>query len=328
MMNAGPVNFTQLFDWIVARKSFLLLTHQRPDGDAFGSLLGVYHCLHNMGLSCHPYVGETVPRRYHAFMPPELTIGGAIDLNRFDGIIAVDSANEKRLMIPNKLQFCDLPIAAANIDHHIDNSRYGVVHHIDSQSAATAEIIANFCKEKCLPMDACAATLLLLGIITDTGGFRFNNTTAATHQAAAWLIKQGAERHRIMQEIFFSEPVSLLKLQADVLQNLRFALQDQIAYFFLTPELLSKYNVDLQETEDLIDSVRVVKGPKIICRMQLVENGVRFSLRSFNPDVPVNEIAKALGGGGHVTAAGASIENIDLVEGERLLLEHAQKVLS
>ncbi len=326
-MNRQSLDLIQLFSWITARKSFLLLTHQRPDGDALGSLLGMYHCLQNMGLSGYPYIGEPIPRRYRGFMPPELRIGGTLDLGKFDAIIAVDSANEKRLMIPNNLPFGELPVAAANIDHHIDNTRYGVIHHIDAHAAATAEIVANFCQKNSLPMDPRAATLLLLGITTDTGGFRFNNTTEATHHTAAWLMEQGADQQRVMQEVFFSEPVALLKLQAEILQNLRFACNDQMTYFFLTQELLDKYHVDWQETEDLIDSVRVIKGPKIVCRMQKVEGGVRFSLRSSHPDVPVNEIAKALGGGGHVTAAGAYVEKIDLAEGERQLLEHAQKVL-
>ena len=321
------LDFQRLGDWIFDKKSILLLTHQRPDGDAIGSVIGLSDALTNSGIKCIAYIDNHLPARYKDLVPKDILTPPPTDFGSCDSVICLDTANEERLGIPDNLTYHNLlGFPCCNIDHHVDNSRYGEITFINSNSAATAEILATFAKTFPVNLTPISATMFLMGIITDTGGFRFDNTTAITLETAAWLVKNGGDYSRLMQKMYFEEPAAKLKLSAKLYENMKFAFSNRVAYFFLTPELLTLYEVDEKDTEDLVDIARVIKGVEIACRMQKVSDGVRFSIRSNNENIPVNEMARELGGGGHKMAAGAFIRNVDLERGEKIFLNCAKKI--
>jgi bifunctional oligoribonuclease and PAP phosphatase NrnA len=321
------IDFHGVLNWIKEKRSILLTAHRRPDGDALGSLFGLHRCLKDLRLKSTVFVDESLPERYQSFAPPGLLIDQKVDLNDFDALICLDAANESRLALPNDLTYDEIHFPTCNLDHHLDNGGYGQIHYIDAECSATAELLTLIAMKIALPISPETATSLLLGIVTDTGGFRFNNTTAQTLKTAAWLIERGADHDDIMTKMFYSESYSMLKLQAKIWENMRFGFDNRLAYFFLTPELLSSYGIDTKDTEDIIDSVRVIRGAEIICRLQQTDNGIRYSLRSQNPELPVIEIAHQLGGGGHRLAAGAFIKDVGIEEGEQLLLTYAKAIL-
>ena len=319
--------FQRISDWIFKKESILILTHQRPDGDAIGSLVGLLYALKDNDIACSAYIQEHVPERYQELIPEGLLVGTKVDFSHYDALVCLDTANEKRLAIPNNLIYNDLVLPCCNLDHHVDNSRYGEIFCIESSYAATAELLAQFIQDLSLNITSTPATMLLMGIITDTGGFRFNNTTADTLKIAAWLIENGADYNLIMRKVYFEEPANKVKFTGKLCEKIQFAFGNRVAYFFLTPELLSSYNIDEKDTEDLVDIARAVKGVEIACRIQKVKGGVRFSLRSKNEAFSVNDIAHELGGGGHRMAAGAFVKNIDLEKGEELFLNCAKKIV-
>lgn len=328
-MKYNPETFEQdvadARDWLFTRRQLLVVTHMRPDGDALGSLFAATECLRTYGIDCTPYVMETVPVEYKRFSVSGLRCNASIDLSEFDGMLCLDCANEERLALPAD-GFADISIPVCNIDHHIDNSRFGEVNVIHAESASTTELLATLFKRYDVQIPSNAATALMLGLVMDTGGFRFNNTTACSLRCAAELVDLGANYDLVMKEMFFNEPMQLLKLKGEVYNTVNFAYDGRFAWFVLTPELMDEFGVTSDMAEDLIDSVRVIRGVEITCRMQQVDDIMRFSLRSQNPDLPILPIAHKLGGGGHMLAAGATAK-MSPEEAEKKLLEYVGEIL-
>ena len=325
-MLSKAADFRGIYDWIFTKESILLITHRRPDGDAIGSLVGLLRGLKDNGLICTAYVDEKLPKRYQDIAHSELVIGRPIEFNNYDGVVCLDSANERLLSIPNNLSYSDITLPICNLDHHVDNSRYGDVFFVDHESAATAEVLSRFFHCLSLKVSEESATMFLMGIITDTGGFRFGNTTAETLRIAAWLIENRADYNGIMQKMYFEETAQMLQLQGKLYESMRFAFNNRVAYFFVTPTLLASYNVDEKDTEGLVDLARLIEGVEVACRIQQVEDGIRFSFRSKHEGFPVNVLASELGGGGHKMAAGAFVKNISLEKGEELFLRCAKRI--
>jgi bifunctional oligoribonuclease and PAP phosphatase NrnA len=315
-------------NWLADKSRLLVVTHQRPDGDAIGSLLGLHHCLLALGKDSVPFVDAPLPARYAPYSHADLVVCLPMDLNEFDGVICLDSANEDRLALPNDMPFSDFDIPTCSIDHHVDNTRYGDFIHVDPTRAATASILAEIIRENAWPLSADGATLLYLGMVTDTGGFHFTNTTSKTLRTAAWLLDQNANFAQVMNDIFFNEPLPALRLRARIIEDMRQEHDGRLVYFIVTDELLASFGIAARDTEDLIETVRQVAGAKIVCRMQPNGSGVRYSLRSKDEAYPVIGIAHKIGGGGHKMAAGAFRPDISLAEGERLLIDYVGKVLN
>jgi phosphoesterase RecJ-like protein len=315
-------------NWLADKQRLLVVSHQRPDGDAIGSQLGLHHCLQALGKDSVPFVDAPLPARYEPYAVPELIVCLPMDLSDFDGLICLDCSNPERLALPNGLPLAAFDLPTYAIDHHIDNSRYADQVHVDATRAATAAILAEFIRENGWPLPKPGATQLYIGMITDTGGFRFSNTTPETLRTAAWLLDQGADFAQANNDIFFNEPLPMLRLQARIIEETRTEFDGQLAYFVLRDEMLQEFGIDARDTEDVIDVVRQVAGAKIVCRMNPSGDGMRFSLRSKDDAYPVIGIAHEIGGGGHQMAAGAHRSGISIAEAEQLLIDLVGKVLN
>ncbi len=326
--------YTQVHDWLRQRNNFLIVTHQHPDGDAVGAVLGLAGCLRARNIACRGYFDQELPPQFMAFMPDDILFGEAtagsddrVDLAGFDNLICLDCATPDRLALPNGLALAELPLEVCNIDHHFSNPGFGAVSLVDPAAAATSEILFKLFTAFDLPVTPEVATGLLIGITQDTGCFRFHNTSAAALGAAARLIAAGGDYHRVTRELYFNTPIHIMRLQASIiLEKIRFAFDDRLAYFFVTDELLAEYGATREEVDDLIEVARTIAGVEVVCRLLRHGPDVRFSLRSQNPARPVLEMAGQLGGGGHRLAAGATLANTTLAEAEAKLLELAGKL--
>jgi len=320
----------QIGGWLTARSNLLLLAHERPDGDAYGSLLGMQAALAAAGKTATVYLRADLPARYRRLLGagqgPLLCAAAACPAG-VDGVICLDTTDRGRLDAPAGLIAAEAGPATLVVDHHPDNSVFGDLNWVAPDMAATAQMLAvllNQWRPELLPA---AADALLVGLAMDTGGFRFANTDPAAFQTAAILLRAGARHREIMDVLFFSEPHGLLLLRARLLQDAVFAHDRSLLYATLSPELIAEYGVDPADTEGLIDGLRIVQGVCIACLLQPGGGQVRFSLRSRDPAFPVNGIAAALGGGGHRLAAGAKVTGMTLEHAERTLLELTGKVL-
>ena len=314
--------------WIRHRKHPLICTHIRPDGDAYGSLYGFVLALFEAGFECTGYMSTPLPGRYEGLLnhPPNLLINARPPAD-CDSVIYLDTASPERADAPHGFApgKCDLPVA--NLDHHPDNAGYGDINLIDPESAATAAMLIDILQELGVSLSPETATCLLTGLVMDCGGFRFRNTDPQALRIAARLIEAGGNLHRVMDHMFFQEPLGVLRLKADLLQHAQFACEQRLIYAVMDAERRTTFGVAANETEGVIDILRSVRGTLITCLLQPQGNDVRLSLRGRDPDYPVDEIARTLGGGGHALAAGAELEDTSVAEAKQQLIELVRKVL-
>jgi phosphoesterase RecJ-like protein len=315
--------------WLAAKTRLLVLTHVRPDGDAFGSLYGAVAALRAAGKDCAGYLSTPLPERYGPIFPQSLPIchEATEALEAFDGILCLDTSNSERLALPPGLDLEAARSKMCNIDHHPGNPEYGQLNWIVPQAAATAEILAvQFRKMGWTTAES--ANCLLTGMIMDTGGFRFPNTSPQVLQTASRLMQAGADLASIMDAMFSREKLGRRQLEAELLNQATFAFGSRLAYAVLRPEQVAEHQLSPADLEGLIDSLRVIDSVEIACLIQPEADGVRFSLRARSAAHPVKAIAETLGGGGHLLAAGAKLMDIPLEEAEKRLLQLASKVLA
>ncbi len=318
-------------DWIRRRtRQCLLVTHERPDGDALGCLIGLQNALHRQGFNSLAYLSSPLPARYRQLFPnvPGVSIANIPDDHTFDGIICLDCANWQRVDLPAPWQEQHRHLPICNIDHHPDNGRYGEISWIDPDSAATTAMLTELLQVMHIEIPPESATCFLTGLITDCGAFRFRNSNAATYRTAANLLDAGADNYRIMDTLFAREPYSRLLLKARLVEKAQFAFQNRLVYAVLTPELRDQCGVAPEDTEDVIDAIRIAESAEIACLLQPEDAGVvRFSLRSRSPQYPVGPLARQLGGGGHDMAAGARCAPMTIEQAIQKLLELTGKIL-
>ena len=315
--------------WLRAHRRLLLITHVRPDGDAFGSVVGLLSGLTSAGFDCQGFLGTPLPDRYRDIFPrlPGLLESKPPDLTAVDAVVCLDTANWQRADLPPGLAR-DTSLPVCNIDHHPDNTGFGHEHWIAPDRTATAQMLTELLDVMGVPVAEATATPLFTGLVTDCGGFRFRNTNAGALRTAADLMERGAAYSAIMNNLFFREPYSKLLLKAHLLENARFAHDNRLLYTVLDEDALEQYGVQPADTENIIDTLRVVDSVDIACLIQPEEGQVRFSFRARSEQARVDRIAHELGGGGHPLAAGARVENISVNEAERLLVRVTERTLS
>lgn len=326
-MSIAAADYPAMAAWLRQHQRLLLATHCRPDGDAVGSLLATWHVLNAGGWECICWVDKPLPSAYADLAPPALRVGTAVAPGEFAALLCLDAAAPSRVCLPNDWQVESIGVPTASIDHHLDNHRYADLNLVDSDAAATCSLLHDFFIAEGFGIDRTARELLLIGLITDTGGFRFSNTTPRALRHAATMIEEGVDYQPLVQRLYYNTPFGLLRLQARVVQEMQFALDGRLAWFRVTPEMLRDCGVRSADTEDLIDVAREIAGVEICCRLQQVEGAIRFSLRSSDPAHPALALARRLGGGGHAMAAGATLENGDFETAEKLLLRYTKELL-
>lgn len=304
----------------------LLIAHEKPDGDAIGSLFGAYCLLNENDFDTVVLLPGVIPDMYKDFLPlsyrKEIT---PEELAEFALVIFLDCANQKRCSV-DFLKEGEIPLPVINIDHHPDNSAFGDWNYFDSTKAATCEVLYFLAQEAGFTLSAEAASFLLLGIITDSGCFRYDNTVASTLQAASALMEKGADRRKIIEKCYLAKPENLAMLESELLvEHLRKCADGSFAYAYMTPELLEKYQVDLRNTEQVIECIRQLDKIRACAVIRKEKTCFKLSLRSKDPAISVGRIARTLGGGGHEMAAGCSLYVAGIEEAERLLLDAVKK---
>lgn len=299
-----------------AANKILITSHVQPDGDAIGSTLATMQILRSLGKTAQVFIDDSVRKNLHA-LPHFEEIRRPKDGEKFDAdlLLVLDTSIER---IGNVRKLTDAPIL--NIDHHVTNIGDGCELYREAKAAATCEIIFKLARELDAKITPDIATCLYTGLATDTGFFQFSNTRAETLATASELITYGVSPNFISEELEKKSLAEVIGLR-NALDSLKMFYGDKVAGMFLDYETIKKFD----STEGFIDEIRVIDTVDIAFLIsEKAPNVCRVSMRSKAVDVA--KIAAKLGGGGHIRAAGCTL-NTTLAEAEKILVEAIGKAL-
>ena len=321
--------FEKILDFIKNSQEILITSHRDPDGDSIGSQLALDGFLQSFEKPTRIINQGSLPHRY-AFLDPQRKIqifnsgGQEKDFDFKPDLIFVlecpswDRLGEVKKIIP-------LESKIVNIDHHPDNEKFGAINYVDLKACAVGEMIYSLLKAYDFPISSQMANQIYASILTDTGRFRFSNTSAKCLSICAELIKLGADPKYLTHKIYFDHSLPFLKLLGTILRNLETRNGGKICSVTIGKNLLSDFGVDHQEIEGIVDYSLFLRGVEIGLLFTEIEEGkTKINLRSQN-DFDVSRVAKIFGGGGHKKAAGCTI-NYDLDGAKNAIFDQILKL--
>lgn len=312
-----------MLDYIKNAKTVYIVAHIRPDGDAIGSAFALKLALSNMGKSAH-VIMSSYSKKFE-FLEEVKTAVISVPKEKFDLLICTDCSDKKRLDISEE----DFNKAEAVIafDHHKASAVPADCSIIDDESPATCEMVYKFFKENMIEITPKIADYLYMGLMTDTGSFNYERTTAATYEIAADLIKLGARFATICKKVNEGVTEAKARLIAYSLDNMQVYYGGRLRIAVADHETLEKFGVDKEDAEGVTNYLRMIEGTELAVYVRGIEEGkFKASLRSAN-FVDCAALAATFGGGGHIRAAGFDLENVEqtieeIVEKMREGLEH------
>jgi phosphoesterase RecJ-like protein len=313
----GKSDFTAAIELIERSRRCLLLTHVRPDGDACGCMRAMLEQLRAMGkeasgLFLSPPASwyramfeESVPVLGNDLKPEQLEERyGNIDL-----VVIVDTNSYVQLPgMKDRLQKRPAGRKVLVLDHHVTGDGIGDVEVIDSEAAATGEIVFDLFKTAGWPITERIAEAIFIALSMDTGWFRFGNTDSRIFYAAAELIGAGARPDVVYRRMYQGFSPARLRLMVRMLEHLELHADERIATQYLLRQDFDETGANGPDTENLIDECqRLATVEAAVLLIELADGRYRCSLRSKGP-VDVRAIAQKYGGGGHTLAAGVTLE--------------------
>jgi len=296
------LSYEEIAKTIKSQKKWLIVSHVRPDADAYGSSCGLKLILDKLNI-VSSVVNETENKDRYQVIPYADRVLNSISDESWDGVIVCDCGDRKRvgdLFLPIIEK---LPLLI-NIDHHVSNNLFGTHNLVIPTASSTSEIIFDLSKALGVQLDGDMSTALFAGIAGDTGSFKYQSTTADTFTIGAELVKNGASPYKIHQALYGSQSLAATKLQSEALSQMNVFLNGQIAEVVVNLDLIKKYKADIEDADVLVDMARDIENIRVAVLLRQDDEIWRVSLRSKNDSDNVSKIAEKFGGGGHKAAAG------------------------
>jgi len=297
--------------------------HERPDGDCYGSLLGMSYILDALGIENRLFAGEQGRTGYRTLREVSRVVDRIDPAFGPDLYVFVDSATLERVLPgwePN-----GSPVI--NIDHHGSNHFYGDINRVDPSSASTAEMIYTLATHLKIEIHPELAEALLLGLMTDTGSFRYSNVGPRQLEIATELVRAGASPAKISRAAYESKTPEAMEVMGAVLSSLRYLADGAIAWAEVRSDLVRKVGGPANLPENLSAELRTIEGVRAaLLFVELPEGGLRLSLRG-DGSVNVSRLAAQFGGGGHPNAAGLSVADEPYEPMRDRILEAARQAL-
>ncbi len=295
----------ELVQSIIGLDDFLICMHVDPDGDTIGSACALSLALQKLGKTSTIYSPDPVPAMYSFIKNSQNTLRSPEKTGqRFGAVIALDCADLKRIEAGHKIK--DLGGTLINIDHHEDNTLFGDLNLVRNVSS-TGEIVYDLIKELGVEVDEQIAQAVYAAMITDTGSFRFSNTSARVFEIAGELVKCGIDVSAIATRLYDSRSEGEIKALAMALNRIERYCGGKIAVSYLSDTEIASFGVVSQEMQGIVDYLRSIRDVEIAVFLRQTQDGrVKINFRSKTFDI--QQIAKALGGGGHKRASGAVLD--------------------
>lgn len=283
-------------------KSVVVLTHQNPDGDAIGSALSMYLQLKSMGKDVDVIIPE-YPRVF-SFLP-------GIDEVRKEGrdsyelAISVDCATIK--LLNGWTQYFEDADKTIVIDHHSSNTMFGDINYVEMATPACAQVIYEIFKYYDWNITNEIGTDLITGIITDTGGFQYAGVSSTTFDIASELVAQGINLPKIYKNVFSTHTKTSFELKKRAFDRLEFLEDGKITFTYITRKDEEEVNAENGDYEGIVTEGRNIEGVEVSIFLHEIDGGMKASLRA-NNYVDVSKVCMMFGGGGHIRAAGATMQ--------------------
>ena len=307
-----------LEDQIMQSRTIAITGHTRPDGDCVGACMGLYN-----------YIVENYPEiRVDIFLEP---IAGSYKLIKrtdeirqpegrpeaYDLFICLDNSQKDRMTKGMEVYF-DAAAATINVDHHISNTRFAQTNHVVAEASSASEVLYDLLDPEKITLSVAEA--LYMGIICDSGVFKYASTSEHTMQIAGRLMHLGVDSERLIDEVFYERTYVQAQLLGQALLNSVRLFEGRCIYTVITREMFRKFQARPDDLEGIVEQLRLTKGVEAAILISETEEGTsKFSFRS-KRYMDVNKVAALCGGGGHIRAAGCTVHG-DWNESLKIFLE-------
>ena len=303
------MDYNTFYNFIKESKNILIVSHVNPDGDTLGSMCALRNVIKSeLKKNADMLVLGRIPKNYEFI--PSISLAKHVDEYDkslvYDLVVAVDVAAVDR-MVNAKILF-DKAKHTVNIDHHKTNNNYAELNFVEPNASSAGEVLFNVLKLMNLKIDIETATSLYTAILTDTGGFRFENTSAKVFEMVSELVELGANPAQIYKNCYESKTKNLVMFQNYCLNKAVFCDNDTIAYTTVYKKDLEKFSGKDDFTEGIAEALRAIISTQVAFVVKEVESrSCKVSMRSKSIDV--SAICEVFGGGGHKFAAGCTIKS-------------------
>lgn len=310
------INQLEIVNKLKSAERVAIISHIYPDGDAVGSSLALYKALKSEGKTVDMFLCDGVPLIY-SFLANTSEVRKIHNQEKYDVAVILDSGDIGRIgSCSSILNYSEFSI---NIDHHSTGTNFADINLVEPQASSTGEIIYRLIRMSGLDIDKEMAECLYVAISTDTGGFRYSNTTGIAMQVAADLINCGIDVSEISRRIFDVVSLSKVKLMGEAINSLE-VYKGRIALMYINNSRISEIKAAPEDFDGIVNIARNIDG--IEAAAFLVENEpqkIKVNLRSNNSSVDVAKIAQLFSGGGHKRAAGCKFEGVSLIDAKALI---------
>jgi phosphoesterase RecJ-like protein len=305
-----------------------LTTHVNADGDGVGSEIGLWHLLRALGLKPVITNPTPIPDRFDFLVPAggDASDRAAKEIARADLVVVLDISDLGRLGdLATVVRDHGAPVAC--IDHHVSPGTLpSGPRLVAPEATATAELVFDLATVLGWAITTDAARALYVGLLTDTGGFRFSNTTARALRVAGALLECGVEPESIYEAVYASAPEGRVRLLAEVLQTLVVEPAIGLAWVTVPPDALERFGTTPDDLDGIVEHPRSIAGVRLALLFRQIASGrIKVSFRSMGA-VDAAELAHQFGGGGHRKAAGASLPG-SMGEAQERVLAAARRYL-
>ncbi|MAP67293.1 MAG: hypothetical protein CMF80_06305 [Candidatus Marinimicrobia bacterium] len=330
--NDKNINFAKLEQIINSKKRIILSTHVNPDGDGLGSEIAFYNHLTSLGIDCKIINLSPTPPKLEFIDTDKVVNVYNENLDKWilksDLIIAFDIGDYSRLLKLGEITKGRVP--ALCFDHHpLLRSELYTYTLVDVESPATGYTVWKYLKEfhykKLIPLNI--ANPLYVSLISDTGSFKYENTTSDTHLMAANLIDSGVDSYIIQKKIYDTNSLAHVMLLGYVVNNMNFDFNSQVVWAYLDDDILAKFNASSDDIDGITDYLRAIDTVEVSFLIRKIsDSDVKVNFRS--QDTTINDIASIFKGGGHKFAAGAFVKNGNVEEIKNIILDELRKKIT
>ncbi|MCL2121188.1 MAG: bifunctional oligoribonuclease/PAP phosphatase NrnA [Clostridiales bacterium] len=301
------MNWKELSPFLKPGQDIMVMTHERPDGDAWGSVLGFCLVLESLGYRAKFIHIGVKPAKMYSWLPGQHLIDRiekeSLNLPEDAVILVLDCGDLER---------CEFTLrpeqVVLNVDHHISNPSFGRINWVDPQAGATAQILCRVLFEAGIQLSPEAATCFYIALVTDTGSFRFSNSNGESLRHASILTDIGADLPLIRQYLWENRPRQELALLQEMMRSMVLFADGQGVLCELPYELVMATAIHDAETDTALEAVRSVDGVEAVVLLKEAEPDlIKVSLRS-KAKLDSAAVMTSIGGGGHTRAAGATLQ--------------------